>query len=103
MTVKELKEKLADGSSIYLIDVREPYEYEEFNIGGVNIPLNSIPTEMAKIKQSADDYDQVALLCRSGNRSGMATNLLQRAGISNAENVEGGILDWQDQFGLTQP
>ncbi len=103
MTVAELKQKLNNGDSLYLIDVREPYEVDEFSIGGKNVPLNTIPEQLASIREESKEYSTIAMLCRSGNRSGMATTLLQRAGLENVENVDGGLLAWEEQFGLTQP
>ncbi len=77
-----------------LIDVREPYEYEIANLGGLLIPLKTVAENAAKI--SLDK--KVVIHCRSGKRSGDAIRLLEsRFGFQNLYNLAGGILAWSDQ------
>lgn len=97
ITVQELKKKQDAQDSFVLIDVRETYEHDEFNIGGKLIPLGDIPASVAEIMTHKDE--EVIVYCRSGQRSGMAKKLLQQSGFSNVRNLEGGMLAWADQIG----
>lgn len=94
--VTELKEKLDRGDDFVLIDVREPYEHEEFNVGGQLIPVGIIQAKIADLKEH--QHDEVVVYCRSGGRSGMAQQILQRAGFTNVRNLTGGMLAWKDAF-----
>lgn len=96
ITVTELKEKLNKEENFVLIDVREPYEHEEFNVGGQLIPLNSIPGAVSNLMEHQDD--EVVVYCRSGGRSGMAQNYLRQMGFSNVRNLTGGMLAWKKAF-----
>ena len=78
----------------YLIDVREVYEHEEFNIGGVLIPLAELTTSLDKITCAVDD--EIVVYCRSGNRSGIAKTLLNSLGYPNVRNLLGGMVEWQE-------
>ena len=95
ITVSELKKRLDSGAqdSVF-IDVREPYEYEEFNLGAKLIPLGTIVN--AASTELADDKDaEIIIHCRSGARSGQAKMVLTNMGFPNVRNVEGGVLAWQ--------
>ncbi len=95
--VKELKEKREKGEDFVLIDVREPYEHEEFNIEGELIPLGNFPGVIPELEDRKDK--EIILYCRSGRRSGMAQQMLQQAGFNNVRNLEGGVLAWIEEFG----
>ena len=97
ITVTELKEKLDRGDQFVLIDVREDYEYEEFNLGGRHIPLGDVMHEVDNLEEHRDD--EIVVMCRSGNRSGQAQQILEMHGFSNVRNLEGGTLAWKKQFG----
>ena len=94
ISVEELKQRLDKGEKINLIDVREPNENAEFNIGGTLLPLGDIRNYNT---DSIDDLKdkEVILYCRSGNRSGMATQILEQMGFSNVKNLTGGMLAWK--------
>ena len=95
--VSTLQSRLAAGESLHLVDVREPSEHEEFNIGGILLPLGNIRVgEIDPIENLRDQ--EVYLYCRSGNRSGQAALILESMGFSDVTNVVGGMLAWQDQF-----
>ena len=95
--VSTLKKRMDTGESLHLVDVREPSEHEEFNIGGVLLPVGDIRMgEIEKIENLKDQ--EVLLYCRSGNRSGQAALILESMGFSNVTNVVGGMLAWQEQF-----
>ncbi len=98
ITVQELKERLDAGENIHLVDVREPSENAEFNIGGVLLPVGDIRNMQTEL---IDDWkhDEIVLYCRSGNRSGIAAQILEQLGFENPKNLTGGMLAWQENFG----
>lgn len=100
ITVQELRQKLESGEKFVFIDVREPWEHEEFNIGARLIPLNTLVNSMYELDDHKDE--EVVLHCRSGARSGMAQGMLQANGFTNVRNLTGGILAWEAAFGKTQ-
>jgi rhodanese-related sulfurtransferase len=98
ISVEELKARIDAGESLHLLDVREPFEHEDFNIGGLLLPLGRVKN------METDDIDdwkdlEVICYCRSGNRSGQACMILETAGFSNVKNLSGGMNAWQDRFG----
>jgi rhodanese-related sulfurtransferase len=98
ISVEELKARVDAGESLHLLDVREPFEHEDFNIGGLLLPLGRVKN------METDDIDdwkdqEVICYCRSGNRSGQACMILETAGFSNVKNLSGGMNAWQDRFG----
>ncbi len=98
ITVEELKSRLDAGEKINIIDVREPHENAEFNIGGTLIPLGKIQT--MQIEEIEDLKEQELILyCRSGNRSGQACMFLDAMGFKHTKNLVGGMLGWQEKFG----
>jgi rhodanese-related sulfurtransferase len=98
ITVEELKARMDSGEKINLIDVREPHEYEEANLGGRLFPLGKIQTMQVEDLEDLKD-EEVIIHCRSGKRSAMACQVLDQMGFTNTYNVEGGILAWQEKFG----
>ena len=97
ITVEELKARLDAGEKINLIDVREPAEYLEYNIGGTLIPLGNI--QAGAIDELEDlRNEEVIIHCRSGKRSYTACMLLEQHGFTNTANVVGGVLAWQDMI-----
>lgn len=98
ITVAELKSRIAAGEKLNLVDVREPHEHAEFNIGGLLLPLGNV--RMMQI-DDIDDLkgEEVIVYCRSGNRSGQACMVLEQYGFSNLKNLQGGMLEWEAQFG----
>ena len=98
ITADELKKRLDAGEKVNLIDVREPHENADFNIGGILLPLGNIQT--MQIDDIEDLKDQeVVLYCRSGNRSGQAAMFLAAMGFKNTKNLVGGMLGWEEKFG----
>jgi rhodanese-related sulfurtransferase len=97
ITAPELKEKIDRGDDFVLIDVREPYERDEFNIGGRLIPIGTFMSAIDELKTQREK--EIVVYCRSGNRSAMAVYLLKAAGFQNPRNLIGGMLLWQDYFG----
>ena len=96
ITVQELKILKDQNADFQLIDVREPHEYEDANLGGQLIPLGEIPARYEEISKDK----QVIMQCRSGARSANAIQFLeQNFGYTNLYNLEGGILAWLNAFG----
>ncbi|MGH2649213.1 MAG: rhodanese-like domain-containing protein [Ginsengibacter sp.] len=97
ITPEEVKKRLDNGEQLNLIDVREPHENAEFNIGGKLLPLGKIQSMQT---EDIDDLKEaeVILYCRSGNRSGIAAMILDQTGFTNAKNLTGGMLAWQEKF-----
>lgn len=97
INVVELKEKIDAGEEFILIDVREPYEHQDFNIGGQLIPMGNFPRVLEDLEEHREQ--EVILYCRSGRRSGIIKEMMAQAGFRNVRNVLGGMLDWIDHFG----
>lgn len=98
ISVEELKSRMDAGEKINLIDVREPHEYAEFNLGGLLIPLGKIQT--MQIDEIEDLKEQEVIIhCRSGQRSMMACMFLDTLGFKDTKNLAGGVLAWQEKFG----
>lgn len=90
MTTREVQEHIKNNKDASIIDVRETEEVKAGKIpGAVNIPLGLIEFRLQDIDKSKEHI----LVCRSGNRSGMATNILESRGY-NVINMDGGMLDW---------
>ncbi|MDQ6761125.1 MAG: rhodanese-like domain-containing protein [Bacteroidota bacterium] len=97
ITPEEVKQRLDAGEKINLIDVREPHENAEFNIGGKLIPIGNIQSmQIGDIEDLRNE--EVVLYCRSGNRSGMAAMVLDQLGFTNTKNLTGGMLAWEEKF-----
>ncbi len=97
ITAIALKEKIDNAEDFQLIDVREPYEHEEFNISGQLIPLN----EIAKHIDSIAKDKPVIIYCRKGIRSQVAIQRLQeKFPFTNLINLIGGTEAWKKQFGV---
>jgi rhodanese-related sulfurtransferase len=98
ISAEELKQQLDRGEAVNLVDVREPSEHEEFNIGGTLVPLGRIRALDADELEPLMD-EEVVVYCRSGNRSGQAAMILETMGFNNVKNLEGGMLRWQELYG----
>lgn len=98
ITVEELKQRIDNGEQLNIIDVREPDEYTEYNIGAKLIPLGQI---MGMQLDELDDLkdEELIIHCRSGKRSMQACMVLQQVGFSNVVNVIGGAMAWQEKYG----
>ena len=95
ITVEEVKKRLDAGDNLHLVDVREPSENAEFNIGGKLVPLGNIRS--MDVPELEDLKDQeVICYCRSGARSGQACMILESMGFTNTKNLVGGMLAWKE-------
>jgi rhodanese-related sulfurtransferase len=97
ITPEEVKQRLDSGENLQLVDVRESFEHDAFNIGGILIPLGKVKEyDTTNIDDLKDK--EVILYCRSGNRSGQAALILETLGFSNVKNLIGGMIAWQEKF-----
>jgi molybdopterin/thiamine biosynthesis adenylyltransferase/rhodanese-related sulfurtransferase len=93
ISVEELKRKLDAKEDIFILDVREPHEYQICNLNGHLIPLNDLPKRVSEL----DPSKEMVVHCRSGARSAHAVGFLRQAGFTKASNLAGGILAWADR------
>jgi adenylyltransferase/sulfurtransferase len=94
-----LKAKLDRGESVFLLDVREPREYEIANLGGHLIPLNDLPRRVHELDSSQD----TVVYCHSGIRSGQAVQFLKQLGFRKVKNLLGGIEAWAESIDPDMP
>lgn len=94
ISVDELKRRKEAGEELCILDVREPHEYAEVNMGAILIPLGQV---MSMQIDEIDDWKdkEVIVHCRSGVRSLQACAILEQMGFANTKNLTGGILAWQ--------
>lgn len=97
ITAEELKQRLDAGEKLHILDVREPHENAEFNIGGLLFPLGKV--QIMQLDEIEDlKGEELIVYCRSGNRSGQACAILDTAGFTNTRNLVGGMLNWRETF-----
>ena len=82
-----------------MVDVREPSEFSNANIGGINIPLNDLVREAYRIPRKTS----VIIVCRSGSRSTQALRKLANLGFTNLHNLRGGINRWRAEVNPMLP
>ena len=100
VTPKELKEELDQGQDPYILDVRNPVEYEISRIEGSHlIPLDQLLNRLNELDSARD----IVAHCRSGARSAKAIEMLQEAGFRKLRNLKGGVLAWADEVDPTMP
>src|SRR4051812_10558064 len=97
--VEELKKRLDRGDDLFILDVREPHEYQICNINGHLIPLGDLPKRVSEL----DSSREIVAHCRSGVRSAKAVNFLRQAGFKKVHNLAGGILAWADRVDPSMP
>ena len=99
ITPRELKTRLDRGDDLFILDVREPHEYQICNIHGHLIPLGDLPKRVSEL----DSSREIVAHCRSGKRSADAVEFLQKAGFKKILNLKGGILAWSDEVDPSVP
>ena len=92
ITPKELKARLDRGDDLFILDVREPHEYQICNLQGHLIPLGDLPRRVNEL----DSSREIVAHCRSGKRSADAVDFLRKVGFRKIWNLKGGILAWSD-------
>jgi adenylyltransferase/sulfurtransferase len=90
ITPVELKRRLDAGENVFVLDVREPHEYQIVNIGAPLIPLGDLPNRLGEL----DPNREIVIHCKSGARSQRAAELLAKNGFKNVVNLAGGITAW---------
>jgi len=100
ISVSQLAQKHNAGEDFMLLDVREPDELAIASIPWATvIPMGEVPEHLDELPQDKP----IAVLCRSGARSGRVAEFLNQNGFPNAVNVAGGILDWSKTIDPTVP
>ena len=99
ITARELKERLDRGDEIFILDVREPHEYQICNLKGHLIPLGQLPRRVHEL----DSSQEIVAHCRSGKRSAEAVDFLRKAGFRKVLNLRGGILSWSTEVDPSVP
>lgn len=90
---EELKSRLDQGEKLFLLDVRDEYEYEISNIGGHLIPLPELPKRLSELNAKLE----IVAVCKMGPRGVKAVELLQKNGFQRVSNLRGGIHAWSDR------
>lgn len=91
LTAQELKNKIEANEELFLLDVREPFEFRYAHIeSSVLIPLNHVPQNLDAI----DADKEVVVICHHGIRSQQAANFLMQVGFKKVGNLLGGIDAW---------
>ena len=99
-TVTELKKKIDAKEDFFLLDVREPNEYQIGKIpGSTLIPLGEVPQRVNEIPRDKE----IIVHCKMGGRSAKAATFLRQQGFTNVKNLKGGITDWSDKIDPTVP
>jgi len=96
ITVEEVKRRKDNNEELNIIDVREDYEFEEYNIGATLIPLDEMVDRMEELEPFKEK--ELIIHCRSGARSMQAKLYLEDNGFKNVLNLKGGMLAWQEAF-----
>ena len=99
ITPRDLKTRLDRGDDLFILDVREPHEYQICNLGGQLIPLG----DLSKRANELDSSREIVAHCRSGKRSAEAVEFLRKAGFRKVLNLKGGILAWSDEVDPSVP
>ena len=93
ISVEELAQRLNRKEKILVLDVREPFEYQYANIGGMLIPLGELQDRLDTIGKE----EEIAVVCHHGNRSARAVQFMLRSGFRHVKNVTGGIDAWSQR------
>ena len=99
ITPRELKERMDRGDELFILDVREPHEYQICNLKGHLIPLGELPRRVHEL----DSSHEIVAHCRSGKRSAEAVDFLRKAGFRKVLNLRGGILSWSTEVDPSMP
>ena len=95
----DLKRRLDAGEDIFVLDVREPHEYQICNIQGYLIPLGDLPKRVHEL----DSSREIVVHCKSGMRSAKAVDFLRQSGFNRVTNLTGGILAWAEKVDPSLP
>jgi len=99
ITPRELRDRLDRGGDLFILDVREPHEYQICNLKGHLIPLGELPRRVHEL----DSSHEIVAYCRSGKRSAEAVDFLRKAGFRKVLNLRGGTLSWSTEVDSSVP
>lgn len=99
MQATELKRRIDTGDNIFVLDVREPYEFAIAQIGGHLIPLGDLPKRVGEL----DPEREIVVQCKSGARSQRAAEFLAQNGFKRVHNLAGGITAWSEKVDPNVP
>ena len=99
ISAKDLAAMQERGDNIFLVDVREPNEYETVNLGGKLMPLATLQEHLSELDRSS----HIVAHCRSGHRSAKAVALLRESGFEDAWSLNGGLMNWIDRIDGSLP
>ncbi len=89
ITPKEFKERL---SELTILDIRTPYEIEELDLGGMQIPLDELLMNIQQIEHLKNQ--EIIIICYTGLQSKIAQKILEKRGFKNLKNLEGGLEEY---------
>ena len=100
ITVDKFETIRTTNLNLTVLDVREHWEYEEENIGAINVPLCTIPSKLAELEK----YKNTTIVChcKTGKRSRQAAKYLEKNGFQNILSLEGGIQAYINQYSAEQ-
>ena len=99
ISVQHLKNRLEGGEEIFLLDVREPYEFKIANLNGYLLPLGQLQTKFGELDKSRE----IVVYCHHGNRSAFAAEFLKNRGFERVLNLAGGIDQWSREVDSKVP
>jgi adenylyltransferase/sulfurtransferase len=100
VSVEELKRELDQGSNLFILDVRNPEEYEISRLPNSQlIPLGDLLNRIHELDSARD----IVVHCKSGMRSAQAIEILREAGFRKLRNLQGGIMAWSERIDPTVP
>jgi len=84
--------KLYQQEEVFVLDVREQYEWDEFHVPNTTlIPLGELAARVNEVPKDA----KIVVICNSGNRSDQGRDILKQAGFSNVTSMDGGVQAWR--------
>ena len=99
ITVDELKKRLDNKDDLFILDVREPQEYQICNLNGYLIPLKDLPKRINEL----DTAKEIIVHCKVGWRSRQAVEFMKQSGFRKVKNLVGGIDEWAELIDPTMP
>lgn len=99
ISVHRLSSRLEGGDPVFLLDVREPYEYKIANLNGHLVPLGQLQTKFNEL----DKTREIVVYCHHGNRSAFAVQFLKNQGFERVLNLVGGIDQWSREIDPNVP
>jgi rhodanese-related sulfurtransferase len=101
ITVEELKSRIDAGEKLNIIDVREPAEYQEYNMGATLIPLGRVMGMQIDELEDLKD-EEIIVHCKAGKRSMQACMMMETMGFTNLKSLVGGADAWKEKYGDTK-